>query len=303
MRPIAVRRRRTVITRMTEIVDAMSHRFGLDAVTDCLRQHGSLWHDVIQSPVPGGTRWCVQVFHDDHKAQCLRRSAGPFQRRGKVRAVTRVAGGDLFTISESGAAQPNAMSHSSHVTVQGSHSTAVERSHRIQGVTMEFFEAISARQSIRAYQATDVEHIKLERILTAANTAPSAGNLQAYQIVVVQHAATRSSLAVAAHGQGFLAQAPVVLVFFADPARSAARYAARGERLFCIQDATIAACHAQLAATALGLGSCWVGAFDDRRVAQILCDRHSCTPCVCWRSDMPRNAGVHLAQGSHGSGA
>jgi nitroreductase len=55
-----------------------------------------------------------------------------------------------------------------------------------------------------------------------------------------------------------------------DPQRSAAHYAARGERLFSIQDATIAASHAQLAATALGLGSCWVGAFDNRRVAQII---------------------------------
>ena len=135
---------------------------------------------------------------------------------------------------------------------------------------MEFFAAISARRSIRAYQATDVEQIKLEKILTAANTAPSAGDLQAYEIVVVQHAAVRSSLAVAAHGQAFLAQAPVVLVFLADPSRSAARYAARGERLFCIQDATLAACHAQLAAAALGLGSCWVGAFDEGRVVKAL---------------------------------
>ncbi len=135
---------------------------------------------------------------------------------------------------------------------------------------MDFFEAISTRRSVRAYRTTGVEHIKLEKILTAANTAPSAGNLQAYQIVVVRHAATRSSLAQAAHGQAFLAEAPVVLVFLADPARSAERYAARGERLFCIQDATIAACHAQLAATDLGLGSCWVGAFDDRQVLQVL---------------------------------
>jgi nitroreductase len=133
---------------------------------------------------------------------------------------------------------------------------------------MEFFAAISTRRSIRAYQATDVEHIKLEKILTAANTAPSAGDLQAYAIVVVRRAAIRSSLAIAAHGQTFLAQAPVVLVFLAEPSRSATRYAARGERLFCIQDATIAACHAQLAATALGLGSCWVGAFDEGGVAK-----------------------------------
>ncbi len=115
-----------------------------------------------------------------------------------------------------------------------------------------------------------MEHAQLEKILTAANTAPSAGNLQAYEIIVVRRAATRSALAAAAHGQAFLAQAPVVLVFFADPARSAAHYAARGERLFCIQDATIAACHAQLAATDLGFSTCWVGAFDDKRVAKAL---------------------------------
>ncbi len=135
---------------------------------------------------------------------------------------------------------------------------------------MEFFDVISARRSIRAYQTAAVERDKLERVLATANRAPSAGDLQAYEIVVVQQAAIRSSLAEAAHGQAFLAQAPVVLVFFADPPRSAARYATRGERLFCVQDATIAASHAQLAAAALGLGSCWVGAFDDRHVARIL---------------------------------
>jgi len=135
---------------------------------------------------------------------------------------------------------------------------------------MEFFNVISTRRSIRTYQETAVEHDKLERILATLNMAPSAGDLQAYEIVVVQHAAAKHDLAAAAHGQGFLAQAPVVMVFFADPSRSAARYAVRGEKLFSIQDATIAASHAQLAATALGLGSCWVGAFDDRHVAEIL---------------------------------
>lgn len=135
---------------------------------------------------------------------------------------------------------------------------------------MEFFDVISTRRSVRAYQRIAVERDKLERILATANTAPSAGDLQAYEIVVVQRAAIRSSLATAAYGQGFLAEAPLVLVFFADPSRSAARYGARGERLFSIQDASIAAAHAQLAATVLGLGSCWVGAFDERRVAQIL---------------------------------
>ena len=99
---------------------------------------------------------------------------------------------------------------------------------------MDFFEVITARQSIRAYRPIRVERIDLERILTAAETAPSAGNLHAYQIVVVQDTATRSALAAAAHRQEFLAQAPVVLAFLADLQRSSAHYAARGEKLFYI---------------------------------------------------------------------
>lgn len=67
----------------------------------------------------------------------------------------------------------------------------------------------------------------------------------------------------AAYDQEFVAQAPVVLVFCATPARSAVRYHERGETLYCIQDATIACTFAMLAATALGLGSVWVGAFDE----------------------------------------
>jgi nitroreductase len=161
----------------------------------------------------------------------------------------------------------NAISHTSHLAVQGDCILRATTGCYLEAI-VDFFQAISARQSVRTYQATAVNDARLEKVLTAANTAPSAGNLQAYEIVVVRHAATRSALATAAHGQAFLAQAPIVLVFFADPARSAARYAGRGERLFCIQDATIAACYAQLAATDLGFGTCWVGAFDDKRVAQ-----------------------------------
>lgn len=135
---------------------------------------------------------------------------------------------------------------------------------------MDFFETVSARQSVRAYRPTEITDAELEKILTAANAAPSAGDLQSYEIVVVRHTTARSALVEAAHGQAFLAEAPVVLVFLAAPDRSAARYATRGKELFCLQDATIAACYAQLAATALGLGSCWVGAFNERRVARVL---------------------------------
>jgi nitroreductase len=59
-----------------------------------------------------------------------------------------------------------------------------------------------------------------------------------------------------------------VLVFFANPARSAAKYGRRGDVLYCVQDATVACAYAQLAAEDLGLASVWVGAFDNAAVSE-----------------------------------
>jgi len=106
--------------------------------------------------------------------------------------------------------------------------------------------------------------------LEAANHAPSAGNLQAYEIYSVSHRTALESLVRAALGQEFIAQAPVALVFCANPARSVRRYGKRGASLYCIQDATIACAYAQLAATALGLASVWGGAFDDDAVREAI---------------------------------
>ena len=125
---------------------------------------------------------------------------------------------------------------------------------------MEFFDAVHARQSVRRFHAKPVEAEKLIRIAEAANRAPSAGNLQAYRIFVVKESGLRQRVARAAGNQACVAEAPVVLVFCADPARSAAIWGSKGEQLLCIQDATIACAYAQLAATALGLASIWLGA-------------------------------------------
>jgi nitroreductase len=135
---------------------------------------------------------------------------------------------------------------------------------------MDYFELIQARRSIRAYQPRPVEEDKLTRILEAARHAPSAGNLQAYMILVVRNPAIRAALAKAALGQDFLAHAPVVLAFFADQQRAATKYHKRGAELYALQDATIACAYAQLAAAQLGLGSVWVGAFDDDAVKRVL---------------------------------
>jgi len=135
---------------------------------------------------------------------------------------------------------------------------------------MDFFDLIDKRRSIRAYQARAVERNKIDAIVNAARLAPSAGGLQAYDIVIVDDAELKRSLADAALAQDFVAAAPVILAFCADAGRNESKYGKRGAALYCIQDATIAAAYAQLAAASLGLGSCWIGAFDEAAVARVL---------------------------------
>jgi nitroreductase len=135
---------------------------------------------------------------------------------------------------------------------------------------MEFVEVLSKRRSVRAYKPQIVEEDKLKRLFEAANLAPSAGNLQAYKVQVVRSQEKRDELAKAAHGQGFIAQAPICLVFCADPDRSTAKYGKRGKELYSVQDATIAGAFAMLAAVDLGLATVWVGDFDEKKVQQIL---------------------------------
>ncbi len=135
---------------------------------------------------------------------------------------------------------------------------------------MEFLEVIKARHSIRVYTGRSIEPEKLQAILEAASLAPSAGNLQAYEIYTVTSRTCLSELAHAALDQEFIAQAPLALVFCAHPARSAKEYADRGRSLYSVQDATIACAYAQLAATVLGLASVWVGAFDESQARKAI---------------------------------
>jgi len=135
---------------------------------------------------------------------------------------------------------------------------------------VEFARLIEERRSTRAYQDRPVEQEKLEKVLQASNRAPSAGDLRAYSIVVVRDADAREALARAAVDQQFVAQAPLVLVFLAEPARSSEKYGHRGESLYAVQDATIACAYAQFAAHDLGLAACWVGAFRKREVQEVV---------------------------------
>ncbi|MGA2111738.1 MAG: nitroreductase family protein [Anaerolineales bacterium] len=161
---------------------------------------------------------------------------------------------------------------------------------------MDFFDLVRDRRSVRAYQRTPVEPEQLEKVLEAANQAPSAGNLQAYQIYLARSDTTRALLAQAAGGQGFLTQAPVVLVFCADPGLSTPRYGRRGAELYCLQDATIACSLAMLAATALGLGTVWVGAFDPNAVRSAIQAPAEVTPVAILPLGHPGETPRHPAR-------
>ena len=127
---------------------------------------------------------------------------------------------------------------------------------------MHFFKMIKRRRSIRAFRKRPLAPDTLQAILEAANAAPSAHNLQAYEIYVVTDDLARVALAHAADDQFFVAGAPASLVF--------CTHGESAERLYTIQDATIACTFAMLAATALGLGSVWVGAFQPAEVRRII---------------------------------
>lgn len=135
---------------------------------------------------------------------------------------------------------------------------------------LDLFEVIERRFSVRSFQRAPVENATVQAILEAANSAPSAGNLQAFEIIVIRDTGRKRQLAQASLDQSFIAEAPLAVVFLANPDRNHAKYGSRGAELYSVQDATIACSYAQLAATASGLGTCWVGAFDEDKVREIV---------------------------------
>lgn len=134
---------------------------------------------------------------------------------------------------------------------------------------MECIEAIKGRRSIRKFKDRAVGKEIIDELLNAAQMAPSAGNLQARDFIVISNMITKQKLTKAALGQSFIEQAPVVIVVIADTVRSSRIYKSRGE-LYAIQDAAAGIENMLLAAHSMGLGACWVGAFNEDEVARIL---------------------------------
>jgi nitroreductase len=132
-----------------------------------------------------------------------------------------------------------------------------------------FDSLLGSRRMVRRFTAEPVSAPDIARLLSTAARAPSAGNTQPWAFVVVRLESMREALARAAHGQLWLASAPVAIVACADLSRSRPRYHDRAERYGHI-DVAFASLLLMLASTEVGLGACFVGAFDDAQVSRLL---------------------------------
>jgi len=131
---------------------------------------------------------------------------------------------------------------------------------------MDIYEAVKMRKSVRSYESREVPDDVLSRILDSARLAPSANNAQEWRFVAVRDAQTRRKIARAACRQTFVGEAPVVLACCAKDSRHVMTC---GQPSYPI-DAAIAIDHITLCAAAEGLGTCWIGAFYEDEVKQIL---------------------------------
>ncbi len=145
---------------------------------------------------------------------------------------------------------------------------------------MEFLDIVKNRRCIRKFKNKEVEEDKIDKILEAAKWAPSAGNLQARDFILVTDYNTKERIADASFSQDFISEAPAIIVVCANKKKSSYKYGSRGSELYSIQDATISAQNIILMAYSLGLGSCWVGAFDENEIRNILSIPEDARPVV-----------------------
>ena len=151
---------------------------------------------------------------------------------------------------------------------------------------MDVFNAIKTRKSIRGYKQDEVPEDKLNKVLEAARLAPSAHNAQDWKFVVVKDSAKREALAKAA-SQPFISQAPVVI---AAVALSPKRFMPCGVPAYAV-DLAIAVDHITLAAVEEGLGTCWIGAFSQEKVKEILNIPEDCQVVALLPLGFPADSG------------
>jgi len=135
---------------------------------------------------------------------------------------------------------------------------------------MDILDLIKKRRSVRRFKNDPFPPALLTRLLEAGQAAPSAGNVQPWRFYVVRNREKQEQLCDAALGQMWIRSAPIVIVVCADLERSRIPYGRRGAELYALQDTAAAIQNILLTATAAGLATCWVGAFREEPVAQIV---------------------------------
>ena len=134
---------------------------------------------------------------------------------------------------------------------------------------MDLKQVIKNRHSVRSFSDKVPPKKIIDEIIEYANLAPSAGNLQARDFIIIDDHNIKEKLSDAALDQKFIVQAPINIVVCANLKRISS-YGNRGRELYCIQDASAAVEHILLLAIVNGLDTCWVGAFDEKMVSKIL---------------------------------
>ena len=134
---------------------------------------------------------------------------------------------------------------------------------------MDFEDVLNNRRSIRLYQKKIVERIKLYQIINAATLAPSSGNLQSWNFIIVDDTNVKNQIIQAAMQQDWMLNAEIIVVC-SNYENTKRFYGIRGEALYTVQDCAAAIENMLLGATNLGLGSCWIGAFDEKAVSRVL---------------------------------
>lgn len=139
---------------------------------------------------------------------------------------------------------------------------------------------VKERRSVRKYLKKDVSNKVLEWIFDAASCAPSAGNYQPWEFIVVKSADIRKDIVAACYNQNWMLEAPVFIIACVNMRLAAAVFGERGARLYGIQAVAASIQNLLLMAQALGLGTCWVGAFAEVVISRVLECPEYIRPCA-----------------------
>ncbi|MBU3896573.1 MAG: nitroreductase family protein [Nanoarchaeota archaeon] len=141
-------------------------------------------------------------------------------------------------------------------------------------------EVIKERRTVRKYRKQNISDSDLNKILEAARYAPSAGNQQPWEFVVIRDELNKKRISYACFDQAWIAEAPVIIVVATNTILSTSKYGHRGDKLYGVQATAAAIENMLIAAESLGIASAWIGAFSERAVSILTACPEHVRPCA-----------------------